>query len=277
MLSLDKALLENVLHIAEKAGEAILEIYHQTEDVEVEKKDDDSPVTAADHAAHKLIVEALKAAYPDVPIFSEESGGIDFKDREHWDEFWLVDPLDGTKEFINRTGEFTVNIALIQEREPVLGVVTVPLKNSGYIGAKGVGAYKVLDHEPWQAINVRDVNWDQLIVVGSRRHGAEALDALIAKFSQHFTSIETANMGSSLKFCLIAEGKADIYPRLAPTSEWDTAAAQAVLMEAGGIVLDKDFSRLQYNKGDSVLNPHFFAFGDTSVDWQSMIIGEHQD
>lgn len=274
MLTLDKSLLENVLQIAEKAGEAILEIYHQSEEVVIEKKDDNSPVTEADHAAHQVIVSALKSAWPDVPVFSEESGGIEFSEREHWQEFWLVDPLDGTKEFINRTGEFTVNIALIQNREPVLGVVTVPLKNSGYIGARGVGAYKVLDHEPWQAISVRDINWDQLIVVGSRRHGAEALDALIARFSKKFTSIETANMGSSLKFCLIAEGKADIYPRLAPTSEWDTAAAQAVLMEAGGVVLDIEFNPLQYNKGDSVLNPHFYAFGDTSVDWKGMIEGQ---
>ena len=275
MLTLDKALLESVLEIAEQAGEAILKIYHQSEDVVIERKDDNSPVTEADHAAHQVIVSALKKQYPEVPVFSEESGGIDFNERKDWPEFWLVDPLDGTKEFINRTGEFTVNIALIQNREPVLGVVTVPLNNSGYIGAREVGAYKVLDHEPWQAIRVREINHEQLIVVGSRRHGAEALDALIARFSQHFHSIETANMGSSLKFCLIAEGKADIYPRLAPTSEWDTAAAQAVLMEAGGVVLDTAFNPLRYNKGESVLNPHFYAFGDTGVDWQDMIEGHH--
>lgn len=272
MLTLDQSLLKQVLKVAEKAGEAILEIYHQSEEVEIEKKDDNSPVTAADHAAHKVIVESLLAAYPDVPVFSEESGGIAFQDRQHWQEFWLVDPLDGTKEFINRTGEFTVNIALIQNGEPVLGVVTVPLKNTAYLGARGIGAYKVLDHEPWQEIKVRDINWDQLIVVGSRRHGAEALDALIAKLSSRFSSIETANMGSSLKFCLIAEGKADIYPRLAPTSEWDTAAAQAVLMEAGGIVLDIEFNPLQYNKGESVLNPHFYALGDIAVDWKDMVL-----
>ena len=271
MLVLDKDLLEQVFEIAEKAGEAILEIYHQSEAVEVDTKADDTPVTAADHAAHRIIVDALTSAYPNVPVFSEESGTIPFDEREGWQEFWLVDPLDGTKEFINRTGEFTVNIALIQNREPVFVVVTVPLKNSGYLGARGVGAYKLLDHEPWQSIRTRDVNSDQLVVVGSRRHGAEALDALIEKLSRKFARIETANMGSSLKFCLIAEGKADIYPRLAPTSEWDTAAAQAVLMEAGGVVLDIDFNPLQYNKGESVLNPHFYGFGDTSVDWQKLI------
>lgn len=271
MLALDSRLLEQVLNIAEQAGEAILKVYNQTDDLEVIKKGDDSPVTAADHAAHDVIVAELARTYPQVPIFSEESGGIDYQERENWDEFWLVDPLDGTKEFINRTGEFTVNIALIQNREPVLGVVTVPLKNEAYIAAKGVGAFKVLDHEPWQEIHTREVNQDQLIVVGSRRHGAEALDGLIEKFSKDFAQVEMANMGSSLKFCLIAEGKADIYPRLAPTSEWDTAAAQAVLMEAGGVVLDVDFQPLRYNKGESVLNPHFYAFGDTRVDWKALI------
>ena len=273
MLALEKIVLERVLEIAKAAGSEILKIYHQDEDVEIETKSDDSPVTAADHAAHKIILAGLQESYPQIPVFSEESGGIAYDDRKNWQEFWLVDPLDGTKEFINRTGEFTVNIALIQDGEPVLGVVTVPLKDEAFVGAKGVGAYKILDSEPWHAIHTRDVSSDQLIVVGSRRHGAEKLDALIEKLGRNFAQIETANMGSSLKFCLIAEGKADIYPRLAPTSEWDTAAAQAVLMEAGGVVLDIDFNPLRYNKGESVLNPHFYGFGDTSVDWKSLIEG----
>lgn len=273
MLALEKTVLDKVLAIAEEAGQAILEIYHASEDVKIETKSDDSPVTAADHAAHHVIVDALKAAYPEVPIFSEESGGIAFEDRKDWPEFWLVDPLDGTKEFINRTGEFTVNIALVQGGEPVLGVVTVPLKQEAFVGGKGLGAFKV-ENNTWNSIQTRNTSKEELVVVGSRRHGAEALDALLDKLGNHFDKIDSANMGSSLKFCLIAEGKADIYPRLALTSEWDTAAAQAVLMEAGGVVLDIDFNPLRYNKGESVLNPFFYAFGDTDVDWQAMINSE---
>ncbi|MCG8669990.1 MAG: 3'(2'),5'-bisphosphate nucleotidase CysQ [Pseudomonadales bacterium] len=271
MLPLNKSVLETVLSIAEEAGNAILEVYNSAADIEIETKSDDSPVTAADHAAHHVIVDGLEKHFAGVAVFSEESGGIAYEDRKDWQEFWLVDPLDGTKEFINRTGEFTVNIALIQNGEPVLGVVTVPLKNQAFVAAQGVGAYKILDHEPWQVIRVREANSDQLTVVGSRRHGAEELDKLLEKLSRHFAQIESANMGSSLKFCLIAEGEADIYPRLAPTSEWDTAAAQAVLVEAGGKVLDIDFNPLEYNKGESVLNPFFYAFGDTSVDWEALI------
>lgn len=270
MLAIEKSVLEKVLAIAEEAGNAILEVYHASEDVKIETKSDDSPVTAADHAAHHVIVDALQAAYPDVPVFSEESGGIAFDDRKNWPEFWLVDPLDGTKEFINRTDEFTVNIALIQGGEPVLGVVTVPLKQAGYVGGKDLGAFKI-ENGAWTAIQTRTISKEKLVVLGSRRHGTEALDALLEKLQSHFEEIENANIGSSLKFCLIAEGKADIYPRLALTSEWDTAAAQAILVEAGGVVLDVDFNLLRYNKGESVLNPFFYAFGDAGADWQAMI------
>lgn len=271
MLATTKTTLEDILNIAQQAGAAIVEIYEASEAVQVDIKSDDSPITAADRAAHKIIEAALQQRYPDIPVFSEESGGIAFADREHWQEFWLVDPLDGTKEFINRTGEFTVNIALVQQGEPTLGVVTVPLKQEGYIGAKGAGAYKVDNAGQWNAISTRNVSDEQLVVVGSRRHGAEALDALVQKFETRFASVDSTNMGSSLKFCLIAEGKADIYPRLALTSEWDTAAAQAVLMEAGGAVIDIEFNPLKYNKGESVLNPFFYAYGDSNFDWQGLI------
>ncbi|PIE40862.1 MAG: 3'(2'),5'-bisphosphate nucleotidase [Gammaproteobacteria bacterium] len=274
MQTINYRMLKSVLAIATQAGQAILEIYKASEEVEIELKSDDSPVTAADHAAHRVIVNALTAQYPSIPVFSEESGGIAFEDRKAWPEFWLVDPLDGTKEFINRTGEFTVNIALIQNGEPVLGVVSVPLKGQAFVGAQGMGAYKVQIGHPWLPIKTRDMAKERLVVVGSRRHGAQALDALLEKLGQHFESIESTNMGSSLKFCLIAEGKADIYPRLALTSEWDTAAAQAVLMAAGGVVLDVDFNPLRYNKGESVLNPFFYAFGDTNADWSELLVTE---
>ncbi|MEE2733165.1 MAG: 3'(2'),5'-bisphosphate nucleotidase CysQ [Pseudomonadota bacterium] len=265
-----KELIENVLAIAEQAGDAIKVVYDRKEAVEVIRKADDSPVTEADHAAHHVIVAELNRLTPEIPVFSEESEQIPYAQRQQWTRYWLVDPLDGTKEFINRTGEFTVNIALIENHEPVLGVVTVPIKDQAYVGGQGVGAFKV-DHGNWQKIAVRTVVNRELVVVGSRRHGAEKLNALLAAMEQEGYSSDMTSMGSSLKFCLIAEGKADLYPRLAPTSEWDTAAAQAVLMEAGGRVLNTDFEPLTYNREESVLNPEFYALGDPGVDWERLL------
>ena len=265
-----RELVEQVLAIAEEAGEAIKEIYHQTEKVEVITKSDDSPVTAADHAAHHVIEDKLAALTPDIPIFSEESEAIAFEEREKWVRYWLVDPLDGTKEFINRTGEFTVNIALVENNEPVAGVVTVPLKDQAYVGGMGVGAFKV-DKGTWNKISIRTVPNRELMVVGSRRHGAERLNKLLENMGALGYSTDMTSMGSSLKFCLIAEGKADVYPRLAPTSEWDTAAAQAVLMEAGGKVVATDFQPLTYNRKESVLNPEFYALGDPALDWATLL------
>ncbi|MAR90794.1 MAG: 3'(2'),5'-bisphosphate nucleotidase CysQ [Pseudomonadota bacterium] len=265
-----RKLIEQVLAVAEAAGEAIKGVYHRKAPVAVETKADDSPVTEADHAAHHVILEQLARLTPDIPIFSEESEAIPFAERRQWQRYWLVDPLDGTKEFINGTGEFTVNIALIADHEPVLGVVTVPLKDQAYVGGEGVGAFKV-NQGQWQAISVRAVPERNLVVVGSRRHGAEKLNALLAKLAAEGYSTDMTSMGSSLKFCLIAEGKADLYPRLAPTSEWDTAAAQAVLMQAGGRVVNTNFEPLTYNREDNVLNPEFYALGDQQVDWAGLL------
>lgn len=261
-----KELMESVLAIAEQAGEAIKVVYRRDGDVKVITKDDNSPVTEADHAAHHIIVDKLISLTPQIPVFSEESESIPYSERQQWERYWLVDPLDGTKEFINGTGEFTVNIALIEHNEPVLGVVTVPIKDQAYVGGHGVGAFKV-DQGQWQRITVRTVAERELIVVGSRRHGAEKLDALLQKMEAAGYTSEMTSMGSSLKFCLIAEGKADLYPRLAPTSEWDTAAAQAVLMEAGGRVINTEFEPLTYNRKESVLNPEFYALGDPAIEW----------
>ncbi|MCK5791830.1 MULTISPECIES: 3'(2'),5'-bisphosphate nucleotidase CysQ [unclassified Ketobacter] len=265
-----KELMESVLAIAEQAGEAIKVVYDQADPVTVHTKSDDSPVTAADHAAHHVIVDKLTALTPDIPVFSEESENVSYAERKTWPRYWLVDPLDGTKEFINGTGEFTVNIALIEDHEPVLGVVTVPLKNQAYLGGQGVGAFKV-DAGTWRKISVRTVENRQLVVVGSRRHGAEKLNALLAKLEAAGYQTDMTSMGSSLKFCLIAEGKADLYPRLAPTSEWDTAAAQAVLMEAGGRVINTEFDPLTYNREESVLNPEFYALGDPAIEWETLL------
>jgi 3'(2'), 5'-bisphosphate nucleotidase len=265
-----KELIEQVLAIAEQAGDAIKVVYNRADPVKVHTKDDNSPVTEADHAAHHVIVDKLASLSVNIPVFSEESDAIAFSEREQWGSYWLVDPLDGTKEFINGTGEFTVNIALIENNEPVLGVVTVPLKNQAYVGGKGVGAFKV-DLGQWQKIAVRSVVERDLVIVGSRRHGAEKLNQLIQKLEAEGFSTDMTSMGSSLKFCLIAEGKADLYPRLAPTSEWDTAAAQAVLMEAGGRVVNTAFEPLTYNRKESVLNPEFYALGDPAVEWEALL------
>lgn len=268
--AIDRVLLENVLQIAEAAGEAVLEIYHAPQRVEVITKSDDTPVTAADHAAHKIIVAGLKQLTPDIPVLSEESEQLEFSVRQHWTRYWLVDPLDGTKEFINRTGEFTVNIALIDQHQPVLGVVTVPVKQLAYVAAKGCGAFKI-DGGQWQGIRIRTVQDKALAVAGSRRHGAERLEPILKRMEDAGYQVDMTSMGSSLKFCLIAEGKADCYPRLGPTSEWDTGAAQAVLQEAGGQVVDTNFNPLTYNSKESILNPEFFALGDPAFPWSDYL------
>ena len=259
-----KTLLDTVNEIAVRAGEAILEVYNG-DDFDVERKDDNSPLTAADLAAHRIIVDGLRAATPDLPIHSEESEGITWAMRREWQTYWLVDPLDGTKEFIKRNGEFTVNIALMDQGKPILGVVYVPVSAVSYLGAEGVGAFR-RDGEGERKISTRAIG-TPVIMVASRSHGADKLSVLEASIGQHLGAVDLTNMGSSLKLCLVAEGKADIYPRLAPTSEWDTAAAHAVVTAAGGVVLNTDFEPLRYGKED-ILNPYFIVLGDDPARWQ---------
>jgi 3'(2'), 5'-bisphosphate nucleotidase len=249
------ALLDPVLAIANRASRAILEIYDS--DFAVELKDDRSPLTAADRAAHAIIVEGLSALLPVFPILSEESAGNEIEDRRSWPRYWLVDPLDGTKEFIKRNGEFTVNIALIDGHEPVLGVVVAPVLGTAYAGAVGSGAFRQSGGQR-EPITVRRPAADPLRVVGSRSHASPELAAFLDTLGPH----EMKPMGSSLKICLVAAGDADLYPRLGPTSEWDTAAAQAVLIAAGGSMMDLSGQPLAYNARESLLNPHFLALGD---------------
>ena len=238
--------------IARAAGDAILAIYRQP--FAVEYKQDESPLTAADQGAHEVIVQALARLTPDIPVLSEESDAETMQARLGWSRYWLVDPLDGTKEFVSRNGEFTVNIALIEESRPVWGLVYAPVLDKLWYGGKGVGAWRVADgtHKAIQTLPHQEgAPWR---VVGSRNHlSQETLDYLAP-----FGEIELVSMGSSLKFCIIAEGGAELYPRLAPTCEWDTAAAQAVLEGAGGSVTQLDGSALAYNKPD-ILNPWFVA------------------
>jgi 3'(2'), 5'-bisphosphate nucleotidase len=238
--------------IARAAGDAILTIYRQP--FAVEYKQDESPLTAADQGAHEVIVQALARLTPDIPALSEESDAETMQARLGWSRYWLVDPLDGTKEFVSRNGEFTVNIALIDHGSPVWGLVYAPVLDKLWYGGKGVGAWRVADGTH-KAIQTRPHEAGQAWrVVGSRNHlSQETLDYLAP-----FGEIELVSMGSSLKFCIIAEGGAELYPRLAPTCEWDTAAAQAVLEGAGGSVTQLDGTALAYNKSN-ILNPWFVA------------------
>ncbi|WP_439835785.1 3'(2'),5'-bisphosphate nucleotidase CysQ [Aeromonas enteropelogenes] len=243
--------------VARAAGEAIMAIYSQP--FAVEYKRDESPLTAADKGAHEVIVRALARLTPDIPVLSEESGPQVMAERLGWRRYWLVDPLDGTKEFVSRNGEFTVNIALIEEGTPRWGLVYAPVLDKLWYGGKGLGAWCIADGKR-EAIQTRPHRegspWR---VVGSRNHlSRETLDYLARFGDMERGEIELVSMGSSLKFCIIAEGGAELYPRLAPTCEWDTGAAQAVLEGAGGRVTRLDGEPLVYNKPD-ILNPWFVA------------------
>jgi 3'(2'), 5'-bisphosphate nucleotidase len=211
-------------------------------------------------------VERLRELGPGLPVLSEESGSVETSDRLTWSQYWLVDPLDGTKEFVKRNGEFTVNIALIDAHRPILGVVTAPAKDLEYSAYAGGGAFKS-ERDTRRAIRVLRPAADPLRVVGSRSHANPALAAYVEALGPHVLK----PMGSSLKICLVAEGEADIYPRLGPTSEWDTAAAQAILECAGGSMIDLVGQPLRYNSKDHLLNPHFLAFGDDKRDWLASI------
>jgi 3'(2'), 5'-bisphosphate nucleotidase len=251
--------------IARKAGDAILEVY--ATDFAVQSKDDESPLTQADLASHHVIVAGLAELTPGLPIISEESGLPDFAERRGWDEYWLIDPLDGTKEFVNRNGEFTVNIALISDGRPVFGVVHVPVLGKTYVGCEGRGAELRIEGEAPTPIHVAERSAQPVRVVGSRSHRGASLDAFIDKLGD----CDLVPMGSSLKFCVVAEGAADVYPRLGPTSEWDTAAAQAVVEQAGGSVVTLDGKPMKYNQKDDILNPHFMVIGATDHDWLALL------
>ncbi|NGP87799.1 3'(2'),5'-bisphosphate nucleotidase CysQ [Fodinibius halophilus] len=220
-------MLKEIIGIAQEAGEATLEIYNDSQDVEISRKDDDSPLTKADLASHHIIVDALKELDPDTPIISEESGVPAYEERKGWNTFWIVDPLDGTKEFIKKNGEFTVNIALIDDGVPVLGVVYVPDKETLYYAEKGKGAFKQVGSKAQERIiSKASKASDELIAMQSRSHGSGKLVEQLKE--KGLNVVETIPAGSSLKFCMVAEGEADIYPRMGPTMEWDVAAGDAV-------------------------------------------------
>lgn len=268
--SLDlKSLCDSCIEIAREAGSKILEIYDG--EFDIERKDDNSPLTSADMASHHTIVDALSALTPDIPILSEESAKLPFEQRRQWSVYWLVDPLDGTREFIKRNGEFTVNIALINHHKSVLGVIHVPVLDIDYFAYQGGAAFKSEQGGAALPISVKTPEDNRLVVAGSRSHGSEEMQKYMENIATHYREVDILSMGSSLKFCLVAEGKADIYPRLGLTSEWDTAAAQCIVEQAGGYVTKTDMSTLEYNTKDSLLNPFFFVFGDEKKDWSSFL------
>jgi len=254
-------LLNAVVDLARDAGRRIMKFYKQ--DISIEHKEDRTPLTEADMAAHNAIVAGLSVLTPDIPVLSEESADIPFEERSQWDCYWLVDPLDGTREFIKHNGEFTVNIALIQNHRPILGVIVVPVSGLCYYACDGQGAFKQEPDSKPVPIKIRPYDPTHLVIAGSRSHRSDKLGEFLANVGEH----HLISMGSSLKSCLVAEGKADIYARFGPTSEWDTAAAHCIVEQAGGIVTNMQMNPLQYNTKESVLNPPFFVIGDASHDW----------
>lgn len=256
-------MIEQVKEIAKAAGREIIGFYGQ--DHPIETKSDDSPLTRADVASHKLICSQLPELTSDIPILSEESAPQETRDRLTWRRLWLVDPLDGTKEFIKQTGQFTVNIALIESGEAVMGVVYAPAIDVMYWAEKATGAYRQDADGSVTRIRTCKADRSKLSIVASRDHAGPQVAALL----ERFPSAETRSMGSSLKFCLVAEGQADLYLRDVPTMEWDTAAAQCIVETAGGVVQDLDGERLTYNKAN-LTNPLLITLGDSEFAWRPL-------
>ena len=259
-------LVPKLIATAEAAGRAIMQVY-EGDDFGTVTKADDSPLTKADLASNAVILERLHALTPDVPVLSEESKALPYAERKSWTRFWLVDPLDGTKEFIKRNGEFTVNIALIDGDAPVLGVVHAPALGLTYWAAAGVGAFRGAD----ERIEARTYEGGTLNLVASLSHAGAATEALVAELEET-TPVELVSSGSSLKLCLVADGSAHLYPRFSPTMEWDTAAAQCVAEQAGASVREPGGGPLRYNK-ENLLNPHFIVTKDEALFEKASSVG----
>jgi len=254
-ISLDQEHIKKLIKISKNAGDAIMDIYESEFDVNF--KSDQSPLTKADILSNKIICQSLKKITPDVPILSEESSSIPYRERSKWNQYWLIDPLDGTKEFIKKNGEFTTNIALIYKNRPIFGMIHIPASNEIFWGSKEMGSYHIngssLSNK--KKISVSQKTNDNLRIVSSRSHPSGDLKRLLDKLE----NFELVSIGSSLKFCLIAKGEADCYPRFGPTSEWDSAAGEAILEAAGGSVVKLNGETLKYNLKKDFINPSFFA------------------
>lgn len=259
-------LLDHVRGLAEEAGQAILEVYRRG--FTVTRKADTTPVTEADMAAHELILAGLHRLDPGIPVLSEEAEPGPFEARCRWTRHWLVDPLDGTRQFVSHGDDFTVNIALVEAHAPVLGVIHAPVSGTTYWAAKAAGAYRgEAGRQDGERLRVGVYRGGPVRVLVSRAGPGKLLQAYLARLGE----VSLRQVGSSLKSCLIAEGEADLYPRFGPTGEWDTAAAQILLEEAGGHLTDTRLRPLRYNTRDSLINPHFFAYGEAAVDWSSFL------
>lgn len=259
------ALIKPLQAIARTAGESILDIYHAG--FTVRQKSDSSPITEADIAAHDCIENGLYDLLPDIPVLSEESPHIPLLKRLTWDWLWLVDPLDGTREFIARSGQFSVNIALIREQRPVLGLIYTPVEQRYYFAVHQYGAFKQEWQGATQAIHTRIPADSPIRVASGNRHIGRPLSTYLDYLGRH----HYLSLGSSLKSCLVAEGAVDLYPRFGPTSEWDTAAAQIIVEEAGGGLTDMFMRPLRYNARPTLINPDFFSFGDPAHDWSQYL------
>jgi len=249
----DERLIISTVEIAKEAGEAISEIY--SSDFDYQFKKDLSPITAADNLSHKMITERLQLLTPEIPILSEENCVIPYKIRSKWTQYWLVDPLDGTKEFIKKNGEFTVNIALIDNNSPIFGVIHLPVTNETYWGSQVNGSFYSTENNDAEPISVSDNHQNPIRLVASRSHPSEILAFLLEKIVDY----EIIEVGSSIKFCHIASGQADCYPRFGPTSEWDTAAGEAIVRFAGGHVVTANGDSMNYNLKEDYLNPNFIV------------------
>jgi 3'(2'), 5'-bisphosphate nucleotidase len=261
-----ETLVTPLLALCREAGALIREHYHAPGADHFQSKDDDSPLTRADLDSHACLSRGLVALEPGIPVLSEESTERELSRRREWRRFWLVDPLDGTKEFLARTGEFTINIALIDGHRPVLGLIYLPLEEIGYAGIPGSGAHCHRFRDGvWrrQSIGVRRLEAGQpLTVLASRRHRGPRLRACLDWLGDHWGPVERDDSGSALKFCRLAVGEGDFYPRFTPCCEWDTGAGQALVEAAGGRLVGLDGAPLRYNLGDSLLSPNFYAIAD---------------
>jgi len=261
-----KDIFQDLIALTYDVGEVILKYYDSVDTITIKNKANNTPVTEADHAAHHTIFQRLKQLTPDVPVLSEEGKSIGFDTRQQWHEYWLIDPLDGTKEFINNTDDFSVNIAYIKGHRPIFSIVYAPATDVLYYAIDNK-AYRIIQRNVPEEIHTTKVSKPLKIAV-SRHHQGDKLKAFLSQLDDY----ELVIMGSALKLCVVAEAKADIYLRLGPTSEWDTAAGQHVLECAGGTVIDLQGDILQYNTKDSLLNPSFLALGDISCNWQQYLV-----
>lgn len=266
-------LLPEVISIARSAGQLILDIY-ENKSYEAFTKIDDTPVTSADLAAHKLVTERLKELTPDIPVLSEEAADISLTTRETWQRYWLVDPLDGTQEFIARSGDFATVIALVEHHQPVMGVVYGPVSGVTYYAYKGKGAWKIPDMSESLRIHSHkhELPGQSIAIAISRRQDINQItQCLNAQWNYELVPLGSA----ALKACLVAEGAVDCYLRLGPTGEWDTAATQCIVEEAGGRILDTQLTPLSYNERDTLENPNFIVLGDADLPWHEILTGKH--